>query len=108
MKYRGETKLSQGERTLEESESHLQAEQERKQTLEQRLTDTAKVLVSVRAGVEHLSIKLAPLKGTSYLPPTALWLILTQKQNFEKIESFKNMSSNALLFVLNVASFANF
>ena len=63
MKYTGETKLSQGERTLEESNGVLQKEEEKRDTVEQRLTDTSRVLISVRSGVEHLSIKLQPLKG---------------------------------------------
>merc|ERR1711879_623683 len=40
-----------------------------KEEVEQRLTHTNRTLVSVTAGVEHLSIKLQPLKGSKSQEP---------------------------------------
>ncbi|ESO81977.1 hypothetical protein LOTGIDRAFT_237180 [Lottia gigantea] len=71
MKYSGEAKLSSGELLLEEYENHLQAEEARRDEADHKLQRSSKVLVQVKAGVEHLSDKLHHLKANKGHVPTA-------------------------------------
>ena len=52
---------------LEEFESHLVAEEERCSGAHSTLDKSSKILVSVKAGVEHLADKLQHLKAVSYI-----------------------------------------
>ncbi|XP_064616243.1 outer dynein arm-docking complex subunit 3-like [Liolophura sinensis] len=71
MKYSGEAKLSSGQRALEDFEVHLSKEEERRDQADFKLRRASKVLVSVKAGVEHLAEKLQHLKATKGHMPTA-------------------------------------
>ncbi|XP_013412590.1 coiled-coil domain-containing protein 151 [Lingula anatina] len=71
MKYTGEAKLSSGQRLLEEFETHLAEEERRKEEAGERLDKASKILVSVKAGVEHLSDKLTHLKANKGHVPQA-------------------------------------
>ncbi|EDV28138.1 Coiled-coil domain-containing protein 151 [Trichoplax sp. H2] len=62
MKYSGEAKLSSGERMLEEFQAHLGSEETRYQDAKVRQERAARVLVNVKAGIEHLADKLAHIK----------------------------------------------
>ena len=52
-----------GERMLEEFHNHLDKEEERRDNAEDKLQRSSKILVSVKAGVEHLADKLYHLKA---------------------------------------------
>lgn len=54
-----------GERMLEEFQSHLQKEEDRRSHAEDNLNRNSNIMVSVKAGVEHLSDKLHHLKAVS-------------------------------------------
>lgn len=71
MKYTGDAKLSSGERMLEEFQSHLQKEEDRRSHAEDNLNGNSNIMVSVKAGVEHLSDKLHHLKASKGHVPTA-------------------------------------
>lgn len=71
MKYTGDAKLSSGERMLEEFQSHLQKEEDRRSHAEDNLNRNSNIMVSVKAGVEHLSDKLHHLKASKGHVPTA-------------------------------------
>ncbi|KAK6167857.1 hypothetical protein SNE40_021789 [Patella caerulea] len=71
MKYSGEAKLSSGEMMLEEYETHLQKEEARRDEADEKLQRSSKILVSVKAGVEHLADKLHHLKANKGHVPTA-------------------------------------
>ena len=62
MKYSGEAKLSSGERMLEEFQAHLASEETRFQETKVRQERAARILVNVKAGIEHLADKLAHIK----------------------------------------------
>lgn len=71
MKYSGDAKLSGGERMLEEFHNHLDKEEERRDNAEDKLQRSSKILVSVKAGVEHLADKLYHLKASKGHVPQA-------------------------------------
>ncbi|KAL4219631.1 hypothetical protein ACF0H5_022203 [Mactra antiquata] len=71
MKYSGDAKLSGGERMLEEFQSHLEKEEDRRDEAEDELHKASKNLVSVKAGVEHLADKLYHLKANKGHVPQA-------------------------------------
>ncbi|XP_039269652.1 outer dynein arm-docking complex subunit 3-like [Styela clava] len=71
MKYSGEAKLSNGQRMLEEFEQHLMEEQQRRDDAAEKLERASGILVSVKAGVEHLADKLQHLKTMKSHVPTA-------------------------------------
>lgn len=71
MKYSGDAKLSGGERMLEDFQNHLDKEEERRDDDEERLQRSSKILVSVKAGVEHLADKLYHLKASKGHVPQA-------------------------------------
>lgn len=71
MKYSGEAKLSSGQRTLEEFQSHLEEEKKMRDESNEKLERASQVLVSVKAGVEHLADKLQHLKTVKSHVPTA-------------------------------------
>ena len=51
---------------LEEFQSHLQKEDDRRSLAENNLNRNSHIMVSVKAGVEHLADKLHHLKAVSY------------------------------------------
>ena len=57
--------ISSGERMLEDFQSHLDKEDDRRDNADEKLQRSSKILVSVKAGVEHLSDKLYNLKAVS-------------------------------------------
>ena len=57
--------FSSGERMLEDFQSHLDKEDDRRDNADEKLQRSSKILVSVKAGVEHLSDKLYNLKAVS-------------------------------------------
>ncbi|XP_046376199.1 outer dynein arm-docking complex subunit 3-like [Haliotis cracherodii] len=71
MKYSGEAKLSSGQAVLEEFEAHLSKEENRRDDGDQNLQRGSKILVQVKAGVEHLADKLHHLKASKGHVPTA-------------------------------------
>nr|CAB3228204.1 IC4 DC2-related axonemal dynein intermediate chain 4 [Phallusia mammillata] len=71
MKYSGEAKLSSGQKMLEEFEQHLKEQEVRRDEASEKLERASHVLVSVKAGVEHLADKLQHLKVTKSHVPTA-------------------------------------
>merc|ERR1712136_279608 len=71
MKYSGEAKLSSGQRMLEEFEQHLKEQEQRRDEAADKLERASHVLVSVKAGVEHLADKLQHLKTMKSHVPTA-------------------------------------
>ncbi|KAH9507494.1 hypothetical protein Btru_051293 [Bulinus truncatus] len=71
MKYSGEAKLSSGQTVLEEFEAHLAKEEERRDKADESLQRSSRILVQVKAGVEHLADKLHHLKATKGHVPTA-------------------------------------
>ncbi|XP_043940554.1 outer dynein arm-docking complex subunit 3 [Protopterus annectens] len=73
MKYSGESKLSSGQQMLEELQSHLKQEEARRDKAKDNLDTTSKVLMSVKAGVEHLADKLQHVKlPKSHVPKAQL------------------------------------
>lgn len=56
---------SSGQRALEDFEVHLSKEEDRRDQSDFKLRRASKVLVSVKAGVEHLAEKLQHLKAVS-------------------------------------------
>ncbi|RUS91204.1 hypothetical protein EGW08_001010 [Elysia chlorotica] len=71
MKYSGEAKLSSGQTMLEEFEAHLGKEETRRDSADEQLQHGSRILVQVKAGVEHLADKLHHLKATKGHVPTA-------------------------------------
>ncbi|XP_071947266.1 outer dynein arm-docking complex subunit 3-like isoform X2 [Antedon mediterranea] len=71
MKYSGEAKLSSGQRMLEEFQSHLKSEEDRRDISKTKLDKCSKILVSVKSGVEHLADKLQHLKANKGHVPQA-------------------------------------
>ncbi|CAL1533535.1 unnamed protein product [Lymnaea stagnalis] len=71
MKYSGEAKLSSGQTMLEEFEAHLAKEEDRRDKADEQLQRSSRILVQVKAGVEHLADKLHHLKATKGHVPTA-------------------------------------
>lgn len=71
MKYTGDSKLSGGQKMLEDFQSHLEKEEDRRDNAEEKLQRSSKILVSVKAGVEHLADKLHHLKASKGHVPQA-------------------------------------
>ncbi|XP_033763026.1 coiled-coil domain-containing protein 151-like [Pecten maximus] len=71
MKYSGDAKLSSGQRMLEEFQAQLQKEETRQEETEETLHRNSTIMVSVKAGVEHLTDKLHHLKANKGHVPTA-------------------------------------
>ncbi|XP_060065745.1 outer dynein arm-docking complex subunit 3-like [Ylistrum balloti] len=71
MKYSGDAKLSSGQRMLEEFQTQLQKEELRQEETEETLHRNSTIMVSVKAGVEHLTDKLHHLKANKGHVPTA-------------------------------------
>jgi len=51
---------------LEEFQNHLESEENRRDTAENKLEKSSKNLVAVKAGVDHLADKLYHLKAVSH------------------------------------------
>ncbi|XP_025111800.1 coiled-coil domain-containing protein 151-like [Pomacea canaliculata] len=71
MKYSGEAKLSSGQTMLEEFQNHLAKEEKRRDDADEKLQRASRILVQVKAGVEHLADKLHHLKANKGHVPTA-------------------------------------
>ena len=56
---------------LEDFQSHLEKEEDRRDNAEEKLQRSSKILVSVKAGVDHLADKLHHLKAVSL----AVWFL---------------------------------
>ena len=54
-----------GQKMLEDFQSHLEKEEDRRDNAEEKLQRSSKILVSVKAGVDHLADKLHHLKAVS-------------------------------------------
>jgi len=73
MKYSGEAKMSSGQRLLEEYEDKLKASEQKCKEAKLRQETTSRILVNIKAGVEHLSDKLQYLKAPkTQVPQTNL------------------------------------
>ncbi|KAI1886805.1 hypothetical protein AGOR_G00199590 [Albula goreensis] len=72
LKYSGEAKLASAQQILDECESHLQREQERRDEASDKLESLTRTLGMIRAGVEHLSDKLQHIKPKGKPPKTSL------------------------------------
>lgn len=64
MKYTGESKLSSGQKMLEDFQEELRKEKQNRNEVEEKLDKLSKVLLQVKAGVDHLADKLSHLKTT--------------------------------------------
>lgn len=64
MKYSGEQKMSEGQRSIEEYEDRLQKEEQNKDTARNRMEQTKRLLVQVKSDIEHLANKVHHLKAT--------------------------------------------
>ncbi|XP_036357591.1 coiled-coil domain-containing protein 151-like isoform X2 [Octopus sinensis] len=62
MKYTGETKLSRGQRMLEEFQEKLQEEETSRAEIENKLEKMSKILLQVKSGIDHLADRLSHLK----------------------------------------------
>lgn len=71
MKYSGEAKLSSGQRMLEEFQAHLKKEEMRRDDGKGKTDKASKILVNVKAGVEHLADKLQHIKASKGHVPQA-------------------------------------
>ncbi|KAL5012564.1 hypothetical protein ScPMuIL_011115 [Solemya velum] len=71
MKYSGEATLSRGQRMIEDFQTSLEKEEDRRSQAEDNLQRGSAIMVSVKSGVEHLSDKLCHLKATKGHVPTA-------------------------------------
>ncbi|KAL3870343.1 hypothetical protein ACJMK2_038417 [Sinanodonta woodiana] len=71
MKYSGDAKLSSGQRVVEEFQAHLEKEEDRRDENDDKLQRGSKILVDVKAGVEHLGDKLYHLKASKGHVPQA-------------------------------------
>jgi len=84
MKYSGEAKLSSGQQLLEEYETHVVDEENRKDDAQSKLERASKLLIDVKSGVEHLTEKLKVLKSApsevqkTKAPPTSDEYVLDQ------------------------------
>ncbi|XP_069783755.1 outer dynein arm-docking complex subunit 3-like isoform X2 [Narcine bancroftii] len=58
LKYSGETKLSSEQKLLTELQAHLEDEQQRRDKLLEHLEYINRILLSIKAGVEHISEKV--------------------------------------------------
>ncbi|XP_051898168.1 coiled-coil domain-containing protein 151 isoform X2 [Pristis pectinata] len=58
LKYSGETKLSSEQKLLTELQAHLENEQNRREKLMEHLEYINRIILSVKAGMEHISEKL--------------------------------------------------
>lgn len=64
MKYTGESKLSSGQKMLEDFQEELRKENKNRDEIEEKLDKLSKILLQVKAGVDHLADKLIHLKTT--------------------------------------------
>lgn len=71
MKYSGEAKLSSGQRMLEEFQQRLAQEEKKNAEAKDRQERANKILVNVKAGIEHLADKLQHLKAPKGHVPQA-------------------------------------
>ena len=55
-----------GQRMLEDFQTHLKKEEERRGDSQDKLDRSSKILVNVKSGVEHLADKLQHLKAVSF------------------------------------------
>eukprot|EP00106_Octopus_bimaculoides_P020508 XP_014787950.1 PREDICTED: coiled-coil domain-containing protein 151-like [Octopus bimaculoides] len=58
----GETKLSRGQRMLEEFQEKLQEEETSRSEIENKLEKMSKILLQVKSGIDHLADRLSHLK----------------------------------------------
>ena len=56
-----------GQRLLEEYESHLAKEEDRRDEAQARLEKSSRILIGVKSGVNHLAEKLAHLKTVRFV-----------------------------------------
>uniref|UniRef100_A0A0B6ZZD7 ODAD1 central coiled coil region domain-containing protein n=1 Tax=Arion vulgaris TaxID=1028688 RepID=A0A0B6ZZD7_9EUPU len=90
MKYSGEAKLSSGQSVLEEFEALLAKEEARRENADEQLQKASRILVHVKAGVEHMAGKLHHLKVsrghvlTAHVPPTSDEYVLDQLVKVEE------------------------
>jgi coiled-coil domain-containing protein 151 len=70
MKYSGEQKMSEGQRTIETHEDNLQTQEEKRNQAKAKMDSTNKLLVQVKSDIEHLSNKVHHLKAVSYSQKT--------------------------------------
>lgn len=71
MKYSGEAKMSSGQRLLEEFQDRLGQKEKRYTDVRTRQEHSSRILVDVKAGVEHLADKLQHLKAPKGQVPQA-------------------------------------
>jgi len=71
MKYSGEAKMSSGQRMLEDFQAKLAEEEKRCEESKQRQERSSRILVDVKAGIEHLAGKLQYLKAPKGHVPKA-------------------------------------
>jgi len=71
MKYSGEAKMSSGQRLLEEFQDRLGDKEKKFTDVRQRQEHSSRILVDVKAGVEHLADKLQHLKAPKGQVPQA-------------------------------------
>eukprot|EP00794_Sanderia_malayensis_P015955 gene15955-17560_t len=71
MKYSGEAKMSSGQRMLEEFQARLAEEERKCEEIKQRQERSSRILVDVKAGIEHLADKLQYLKAPKGHVPQA-------------------------------------
>eukprot|EP00118_Oscarella_pearsei_P002609 m.11020 g.11020 ORF g.11020 m.11020 type:complete len:554 (+) comp22903_c0_seq1:22-1683(+) len=69
MKYSGEANLSSGQKMLEDFEVHLKGARDKLESTKADTDRSTKVLLSVKAGVDHLAEKLQSLKAPKSLAP---------------------------------------
>lgn len=71
MKYSGEAKMSSGQRMLEDFQAKLAEEEKRCEESKKRQDRSSRILVDVKAGIEHLADKLQYLKAPKGHVPQA-------------------------------------
>merc|ERR1712141_855751 len=71
MKYSGEAKMSSGQRMLEDFQAKLAEEEKKCEESKQRKERSSRILVDVKAGIEHLAGKLQYLKAPKGHVPQA-------------------------------------
>ncbi|XP_065068944.1 outer dynein arm-docking complex subunit 3-like [Rhopilema esculentum] len=71
MKYSGEAKMSSGQRMLEDFQAKLAEEEKKCEEAKQRQERSSRILVDVKAGIDHLADKLQYLKAPKGHVPQA-------------------------------------
>nr|AIJ50388.1 CCDC151 [Schmidtea mediterranea] len=71
MKYTGETKMSNGQKLLEEYKQKVDEEEHRRITVKDDLERSNKVLIQCKSGIEHLHDKLKHIKVSKSTAPQA-------------------------------------